>query len=201
MTISKSVKATLTTLGFTGLSLAQMLLIPALNQDSKAFANPQNTFSASAKPTCLQLHSDKNLVAFVLASKSQSEQKRLLKSTGANKNSSHEGIKVAQSGSLTYLGTVGGADIYEEVGSGLIIVFIAGVQLVYQTISDAISYIAATIQNVSSKRCEYQGEFFGTSSTVKSCSYKCKGYGALANFEWPINQPCPPSFDGYFPGP
>ena len=79
---------------------------------------------------------------------------------------------------------------------GLIIIFIAGAQLVYQTISDAISYIATTMQKLSSKRCEYQGEFFGNpNSPNKTCSYKCKGYGASANFPSPPNQPCPPSFD------
>jgi hypothetical protein len=53
------------------------------------------------------------------------------------------------------------------------------------------------------KRCEYAGEFRSPDPTVavKSCSYRCRGYGALANFEWPVNQPCPPSFDGNFPGP
>lgn len=138
----------------------------------------------------------------MLASKSQFEQERLLKSTGADKKSSLKGIKVAQSSSLTYLGTVGEADIYREVRSGLIIVFVAGVQLVYQTISDAVSYIATTIQNASSKRCEYKGEFSNNpNSTEKTCAYKCRGYGALATFPWPKNQPCPPSFDGNFPGP
>lgn len=53
------------------------------------------------------------------------------------------------------------------------------------------------------KRCEYAGEFRSPDPTVtvKSCAYRCRGYGALANFEWPVNQPCPPSFDGNFPGP
>lgn len=54
------------------------------------------------------------------------------------------------------------------------------------------------------KRCEYIGEFrnpLNPDVTVKSCSYKCRGYGAVANFEWPLNEPCPPSFDGNFPGP
>ncbi len=50
------------------------------------------------------------------------------------------------------------------------------------------------------KRCEYVGEFGGASG-VKTCSYNCRGYGALANFGWPANQPCPPSFEGDFPGP
>lgn len=198
----KSIKLILTSLGFTGLSLAQMLFIPTLNQNSKALANPQNIFSASEKLTCLQLHSDKKIVASVLASKFERKQQRILKITQPNKDSSPEGIKVAQFGLLTYLGTVGGADIYRDPGSGLIIVFIAGVQLAYQTISEAISYIATTIQNVSSKRCEYQGEFFGNpNSPQKTCSYKCKGYGALATFPWSKNKPCPPSFDGNFPGP
>jgi hypothetical protein len=54
------------------------------------------------------------------------------------------------------------------------------------------------------KRCEFAMETKApnaTDKTVKTCSYKCKGYGALANFSWPINQPCPPSFETNFPGP
>lgn len=104
--------------------------------------------------------------------------------------------------SLIYIGTIGGVDIYREVGSGLIVLFIGGLTLVYNTITEAISYIAKTIQHSSSKRCEYVGEFFGNpNSPDKNCSYKCKGYGALANFTWPKDKPCPPSFNGNFPGP
>lgn len=53
------------------------------------------------------------------------------------------------------------------------------------------------------KRCEYAGEFRSPDPTVtvKSCAYRCRGYGALATFEWPVDAPCPPSFDGNFPGP
>jgi hypothetical protein len=60
------------------------------------------------------------------------------------------------------------------------------------------------IAQTSAKRCEFVMETKNpnaTDKTVKTCSYKCKGYGALANFSWPINQPCPPSFDTNFPGP
>ncbi|GET43672.1 hypothetical protein MiSe_84970 [Microseira wollei NIES-4236] len=53
------------------------------------------------------------------------------------------------------------------------------------------------------KRCEFAGEFVSGSpdSPNKICAYKCKGYGALATFPWPKDQPCPPSFDGNFPEP
>jgi hypothetical protein len=55
----------------------------------------------------------------------------------------------------------------------------------------------------SCKRCEYIGEFFASDSnkSLKICAYKCKGYNALATFPWDKNKPCPPSFDGNFPGP
>ncbi len=55
----------------------------------------------------------------------------------------------------------------------------------------------------SGKRCEYVGEFFSPDPnvTTKTCAYKCKSYGALATFPWSKDQPCPPSFDGNFPGP
>lgn len=53
------------------------------------------------------------------------------------------------------------------------------------------------------KRCEYMGEFFSSNANnpLKVCAYKCKGYNALATFPWDKNKPCPPSFDGNFPGP
>lgn len=53
------------------------------------------------------------------------------------------------------------------------------------------------------KRCEFAGEFINPNPnvTTKICTYKCKGYGALATFPWPKDLPCPPSFDGNFPGP
>jgi hypothetical protein len=52
------------------------------------------------------------------------------------------------------------------------------------------------------KRCEFAGEFKNPDNNkIKTCSYRCRGYRALANFSWPIDQSCPPSFDGNFPGP
>jgi hypothetical protein len=57
-------------------------------------------------------------------------------------------------------------------------------------------------QLAAAKRCEFAGEFKSPNSTTsKTCSYRCRGYGALANFSWPIDKTCPPSFDGNFPGP
>jgi hypothetical protein len=57
-------------------------------------------------------------------------------------------------------------------------------------------------QLAAAKRCEFAGEFKSPKDTKsKTCSYRCRGYGALANFPWPIDQTCPPSFDGNFPGP
>ena len=46
------------------------------------------------------------------------------------------------------------------------------------------------------------GEFFSPNpnNSLKVCAYKCKGYNALATFAWDKNKPCPPSFDGNFPG-
>ena len=54
-----------------------------------------------------------------------------------------------------------------------------------------------------SKRCEYFGEFLSPDpkTPFKTCAYKCRGYGAIATFQWPKDQPCPPSFEGNFPGP
>lgn len=53
------------------------------------------------------------------------------------------------------------------------------------------------------KRCEYFGEFISPDpkNPFKTCVYRCKGYGALATFPWSKDKPCPPSFDGNFPGP
>lgn len=51
------------------------------------------------------------------------------------------------------------------------------------------------------KRCEFVGEYTSKDPNQKICGYRCKGYGAIATFPWPKNQPCPPSFDGNFPGP
>jgi hypothetical protein len=57
-------------------------------------------------------------------------------------------------------------------------------------------------QLAAAKRCEFAGEFKSPKDTKsKTCAYKCRGYGALATFPWPIDQTCPPSFDGNFPGP
>jgi len=55
----------------------------------------------------------------------------------------------------------------------------------------------------SGKRCEYVREFLSgdPKNPCKICAYKCKGYAALATFPWPKDKPCPPSFDGNFPGP
>ncbi len=53
----------------------------------------------------------------------------------------------------------------------------------------------------STEKCEYKGEFFGNPNPIeKTCTYNCKGYGTLATFTWPKNQPCPPSFNGKFTG-
>lgn len=207
----KSIQLMLTTLGFTGLSLAQIFYLPLLPQNDKAFANPQNTLHPSTEQkaftlnnpmnSCFQIHSIAASTGAMLASKSQPEQKIALKSIGSDNHFSIQHI--AQANSLIYLGQVGGAEVYRESGTGLIIVFLYGLQFVYNTISSAISFISSSIQaNTSGKRCQFQGEFVGTpNSTQKSCAYKCKGYGALATFPWPRNQPCPPSFDGNFPGP
>lgn len=137
----------------------------------------------------------------MLALKFQHNRELALKSIDYNKHSSSQ--KVAQANSLIYLGQVGGAEIYRESGTGLIIVFLYGLQFVYNTISSAISFISSSIAaNTTGKRCQFQGEYFGSpNSTQKGCAYKCRGYGALATFPWPKNQPCPPSFDGNFPGP
>lgn len=77
--MSKLIKSVLTALSFTGLSLAQMIIISELNPNSKALANPQNTSISSTSPACLQLHSDKKLIASVLTSKSQSSHLSLAK--------------------------------------------------------------------------------------------------------------------------
>lgn len=53
----------------------------------------------------------------------------------------------------------------------------------------------------STKRCVFVGEFANPNPSKKICGYKCRGYGAIATFEWDKNKPCPPSFDGNFPGP
>ncbi|MBE9040707.1 hypothetical protein IQ235_07930 [Oscillatoriales cyanobacterium LEGE 11467] len=53
----------------------------------------------------------------------------------------------------------------------------------------------------STKRCVFVGEFSNPNPSKKMCGYKCRGYGAIATFEWDKNKPCPPSFDGNFPGP
>lgn len=58
------------------------------------------------------------------------------------------------------------------------------------------------IAQSSTKRCEFVMETKNPANkTVKTCSYKCKGYGALANFSWAIDKPCPSSFETNFPGP
>lgn len=36
-------------------------------------------------------------------------------------------------------------------------------------------------------------------NVFKGCSYDCLGYGAAATFPWPVDLPCPGSFDGIFP--
>lgn len=53
------------------------------------------------------------------------------------------------------------------------------------------------------KRCIYIGESLSPnpSETMKVCMYKCRGYGAIATFPWNKDLPCPPSFNGLFPGP
>ena len=49
-------------------------------------------------------------------------------------------------------------------------------------------------------RCTYVGES-GATSAIKTCMYRCKGYGAIATFPWPSDQQCPDSFNINFPGP
>jgi hypothetical protein len=108
----------------------------------------------------------------------------------------------ATSGSLIYLGTVSGVDIYQDPSTYLIIIFVSGLKLVYDTISAAINFIASRVFTSSvAKRCEFQGEYNSPNSDMKTCAYKCKGYGALATFAWKKSLKCPPSFDGNFPGP
>ena len=53
------------------------------------------------------------------------------------------------------------------------------------------------------KRCEFVGEFppQNPNSPLKTCGYQCRGYGAIATFPWDKDKPCPPSFNGDFPGP
>lgn len=51
------------------------------------------------------------------------------------------------------------------------------------------------------KRCEFVGAFASSNPDVKICTYRCRGFGALATFPVRRNKPCPPSFDGLFPGP
>jgi hypothetical protein len=104
---------------------------------------------------------------------------------------------------LTYLGTVNGDNILNDPITGLIVLVVGGATLIYSTISDAISAIGNSASSSQKKRCEYAGEFKSPDPkvTVKSCAYNCRGYGALATFEWPLNKACPPSFDGNFPGP
>lgn len=188
----KSIQLMLTTLGFTGLSLAQILPIPLLTQSDKAFANPQNTLyqSTEQKPfilnksttSCFQLHSNAALTGSMLALMLKPNQELALKSIGSNEYSSRQ--KVAQASSLIYLGQVGGAELYRESRTGLIVVFLYGLQFVYNTISSAISFISSSIQaSTSGKRCQFQGEYLGNpNSTQKTCAYKCRGYGALATF-------------------
>jgi hypothetical protein len=57
--------------------------------------------------------------------------------------------------------------------------------------------------NQAKKRCTYCGEYTNSNpnNPLKICAYKCRGYGAIATFPWTKDQPCPPSFDGNFPGP
>jgi hypothetical protein len=59
-------------------------------------------------------------------------------------------------------------------------------------------------QSQNRKRCELATDIPKIPSkdpNTQICAYRCKGYGALATFAWPASQPCPPSFDGNFPGP
>jgi hypothetical protein len=114
----------------------------------------------------------------------------------------NQGSVAATSGSLIYLGTVSGVDIYQDPSTYLIIIFVSGLKLVYDTISSAINFIASRVFTSSvAKRCEFQGEYSSPNSDMKTCAYKCKGYGALATFAWKKSLKCPPSFDGNFPGP